>query len=229
VLTIAQDATAFEFLDNLALIHTNSTALGFGLQRTFSVATNTATGCDIGIDSESLFLSGSHLAVTNNLGIVHAPVGKPKAIHALGDGFSIDACSLADCENGFAGDVGSVHINSDSVMFCPPPLFEVEAMLSHNTRKSGLTNPGAFGDLLERFAGFASFDEVVNVITAEYDGHVYDLQEVSGLMYANSITASNCYCGVTECLLDSEGRPILTDALKKRMGDALAKWQKANP
>lgn len=37
----------------------------------------------------------------------------------------------------------------------------------------------------------------------------------------------NCYCGNTECLLDEDNRPILTDRLKASMGKEKADWIKA--
>jgi hypothetical protein len=63
---------------------------------------------------------------------------------------------------------------------------------------------------------------------AARNGQVYTPEQVK-TFYTQRGNRYGCLCGITECLLDSEGRPILTGALKKRMGDALEKWQKASP
>jgi hypothetical protein len=60
---------------------------------------------------------------------------------------------------------------------------------------------------------------------SHYEGHVFDLQERSGLMLGSNIVASNCHCSVTEVLLDDEGRPMLTDRAKETSRTELARWQ----
>ncbi|MEY4713331.1 MAG: hypothetical protein RIS88_2781 [Pseudomonadota bacterium] len=70
-------------------------------------------------------------------------------------------------------------------------------------------------------------DEVVEVVRFEYAGHVFDLQERSGLMLGSNIVVSNCHCSITEVLLDEKGRPILTDRAKKSLAGELAAWRKA--
>lgn len=62
---------------------------------------------------------------------------------------------------------------------------------------------------------------------ASRNGQVYTSAQVRDF-YGQNGNRYNCYCGVTECLLDSEGKPILTDGLKKRMAAAKAAWQKEN-
>ena len=51
-------------------------------------------------------------------------------------------------------------------------------------------------------------DEVVKVDISDFSGHVYDLQERSGLMVANGIIASNCHCSVKSVLIDSSGNVV---------------------
>jgi len=58
-------------------------------------------------------------------------------------------------------------------------------------------------------------DQVVDVRCAEYSGHVFDLEEVSGLMVANGVIASNCKCGTVEVLVDENNQPLVPDIVKR--------------
>jgi hypothetical protein len=70
-----------------------------------------------------------------------------------------------------------------------------------------VADPKALGDAIDGLAGLVSFDKVVDIRSVFYAGHVYDLQEVSGLMVANGIIASNCRCSTVEVLTDKSGNP----------------------
>lgn len=59
------------------------------------------------------------------------------------------------------------------------------------------------------------FDEVVNIVVSDYSGHVYDLQELSGLMIANGLIASNCKCSTITVLVDEDGN-ILNERILDR-------------
>lgn len=61
---------------------------------------------------------------------------------------------------------------------------------------------------------------------ASRNGKVYSSAEVTAF-YSQRGNRYNCRCGVTEALLDTDGKPILTDALKASMSKELAVWQKA--
>jgi hypothetical protein len=97
----------------------------------------------------------------------------------------------------------------------------------HGLHDGAVAYADAVGNVLQRLAGLAAFDEVTNVVRFEYSGHVFDLQERSGLMLGSNIVASNCHCATTECLLDEDGKPILTDALKRSMAKELAVWERS--
>jgi hypothetical protein len=45
-------------------------------------------------------------------------------------------------------------------------------------------------------------------------------------MLGSNIVVSNCHCATTECLLDTEGRPILTKQARASMAAELAAWRK---
>lgn len=53
-----------------------------------------------------------------------------------------------------------------------------------------------------------SLDEVVRINVLDWCGHVFDLEEKSGLMVANGLIASNCKCSTVTVLVDDEGKPL---------------------
>lgn len=59
---------------------------------------------------------------------------------------------------------------------------------------------------------------------AARNGSVYSTDQVR-VFYAKDGNRYNCHCGQTECLLDVNGTPILTDRLKAAMSDELGKWR----
>ena len=59
---------------------------------------------------------------------------------------------------------------------------------------------------------------------ASRSGKVYTPTEVRAF-YAERGNRYNCYCSQTECLLDSDGAPILTKTLKSAMANERKKWQ----
>jgi hypothetical protein len=61
---------------------------------------------------------------------------------------------------------------------------------------------------------------------ASRNGNVYTPQEVRSF-YSKKGERYRCHCGVTECLLDDGGKPILSDALKTQMKAELALWKNA--
>lgn len=63
---------------------------------------------------------------------------------------------------------------------------------------------------------------------ASRNGKVYSTDEVKQF-YAVNANRFRCHCGVTECLLDAAGKPILTKKLQSTMANELATWKKTNP
>lgn len=58
-------------------------------------------------------------------------------------------------------------------------------------------------------------------------GQVYTTKQVREF-YAVNGNRYRCHCATTECLLNAEGKPILTSTLKSAMAKEKAAWQKAN-
>lgn len=63
---------------------------------------------------------------------------------------------------------------------------------------------------------------------ASRNGKVYSSAECRAFYEVNG-NRYRCHCATTECLLDADGKPILTPALKASMAKELAVWQKAQP
>lgn len=60
---------------------------------------------------------------------------------------------------------------------------------------------------------------------AARNGKVYTAAEVREF-YSRDGNRYRCHCATTACLLDADGRPILTDALKRTMAKERAAWQR---
>ena len=60
---------------------------------------------------------------------------------------------------------------------------------------------------------------------ARRNGRVYTQQECREF-YDRDGNRYRCHCGQTEALLDTDGKPILTDTLKKSMRSELEAWEK---
>jgi hypothetical protein len=57
-------------------------------------------------------------------------------------------------------------------------------------------------------------------------GHVYTSAEVKDF-YSRDGNRYRCHCAQTECLLDDDGKPVLTSHLRKAMASELAAWRKS--
>ncbi|MNZ24094.1 Phage Mu protein F like protein [compost metagenome] len=64
------------------------------------------------------------------------------------------------------------------------------------------------GRRLLRLPGGVSLDEIVSINVRDWCGHVFDLEEKSGLMVANGIIASNCKCSTVTVLVGEDGKPL---------------------
>lgn len=82
-------------------------------------------------------------------------------------------------------------------------------------------------DLLNRYTGKVALVKLIDIRYGQFSGHVYDLEEVSGLMVANGIIASNCKCSTSEVMVDEKGQP-LSKGLVDRVRAASEKWKEDN-
>lgn len=72
----------------------------------------------------------------------------------------------------------------------------LDALLDEVAVQCAAGDPRFIGQTLQRFAGLIATDEIVEVAEDEFVGHVFDLQEVSGVMVAGGLLTSNCRCVV---------------------------------
>lgn len=63
---------------------------------------------------------------------------------------------------------------------------------------------------------------------ASRNGKVYTPAEVRSFYSVNG-NRYRCHCAQTECLIDADGRPILTDTLTQAMAKERATWERAHP
>jgi SPP1 gp7 family putative phage head morphogenesis protein len=126
---------------------------------------------------------------------------------------------IAYLKNGFSGKV------------LPVEVADVEFVRKGWRLNSGILEPGPYSsatntsnncEFLEGLSAPVFFDKVVEISVANFSGHVYDLEEVSGLMIAQNLIASNCRCSTVEILVNEKGEP-LTPGIIERAKRALQK------
>lgn len=70
----------------------------------------------------------------------------------------------------------------------------------------------------------SAFKPTTRAWHASRSGRVYTSDEVRAF-YADGGNRYNCYCACTECLLDEDGKPILTKKLQSSMANERKAWQ----
>ena len=73
---------------------------------------------------------------------------------------------------------------------------------NHALGQSVTAYPGILRQLVDRFPGLVSSDEVVHVRNFHWSGHVYDLQSETGLIISEGVTIGNCRCVVLPITLE---------------------------
>ncbi len=123
---------------------------------------------------------------------------------AIGQSGAIDtkvSGELLHAGAGFERSYGSWHVDIDSSAVVPSEaqLFglgsQVDVSLKEPASKDTLADRDFLGELAVRFPGFVAPDEIVEVGRRRaFEGHVYDLQTVTGWQLANRVLVSNCRC-----------------------------------
>jgi hypothetical protein len=145
----------------------------------------------------------------DNLALEHTNPAIPKAKSPLGQDFG----AVGSASAGGMGRTGvsepllgrGVSVTGDCALVTGAGVEASAGKPSHNDRPG---YPKAFGQSLDGFTGQVSRVQVVEIRRFNWAGHVYDLEEESGLMVANGIIASNCKCSVTEVIVDDAGQAI---------------------
>lgn len=173
-----------------------------------------------------LFESLDYLSLKHTDSISPSPRGS-----FFANGFSLTS---SNCIVSFAGKLLSLFRRHFAM-----PIESTSASISNTDIVGEQNSPDnrsrdAKGDgycLLGLTAG-VSVDNVIAVEMFHFCGHVYDLQEVSGLMLANGLIASNCKCSRTSVLVDSKNQPLVPEviarakAIKQKMEKRDYNWSK---
>ena len=225
-LVFALDASAAQLLDDLALVCADAPRPGGGPRQALG-ETDLANARDEvrGRDMRAPFL-GTELRHARALPIAAVTYRQPEVSECSNDRGPGNAGSVADRENRLTGNVIGVQRPAPVGGALPHPLVPAEAGALHRLHDGPVAHAKAIRDVLQRFAGLAAFDEVVDVVLFEYRGHVFDLQERSGLMLGSNIVTSNCHCSQTECLIDEDGTPILSASAKRTMAREREVWER---
>lgn len=225
VLVVAVDAPCAQLLNHLSLIHPDTTAPARRAGELFLGAVCASPGGCVGAQDALQFDGRRQLVVSELLGFTSAARGKPAVLEPPEQDSPVETGAQTDREQRLAGQVVGMQEPCALCRPLPPPVLQPEAMPVKSLHERATTDADAARQIVDSFAGLAALDEVVEVVRGEFDGHVYDLQELSGLMLGSGIVASNCYCAQTECLLDEEGRPILTKQAQSALANERKTWQ----
>ena len=226
VLNIGLDATGGQLLDNLALKHADS-----GLskpKRPIYLNVNAIGGAAPRISRglrDAVFLFRRHFSVRNSncIGVVALP--KSMFVKISSYCYSGKTNIVTNVKNGLARLVPCVKFGSSVDIPKKDAPVGAQAPLLNMVNNGILVNTKASRKLAVADASFVELDEIVDISFLEYDGHVYDLQEESGLMIADGLVTSNCLCSIIEVFVDSNGDP-LAPGLLKRAQQIKAKYDK---
>ena len=215
VLPIACDASVVKLLDNLAFVKADAVLhvrgpLGQGLDG----IDLTASG-GLGGGGVCQPLIGGHEGVTHRGGATHAADCQPSGCEGAGERLSGNAVLTAEGLNrgpGIMLGMDRADIQADGFV---QRVDGAEACRVEVVGYGPLVDANRLGDALDALSGLVARDNVVDVVFSHFSGHVYDLQEVSGLMVAQGIMLSNCKCGLSEILLNDDGTPLSSNVVRK--------------
>lgn len=213
-LAVGVDAKLSESLDSLALKHTDPIFL-----HAVSAKASGVVSVDL---SAPGFLSGLSSAFSKL---------KPKAFCAKGRGLALVSPRVTelgkDSINGDSGNakIGAQLLNGFASIMATLNLGKVNSLLKgfslgysalvEPAKHSAFTDAKAFCNGFDILPANIALDKVVNIRRFEYFGHVYDLEEESGLMVAGSLILSNCKCSTIAVLVDEKGEPLSSAILAR--------------
>lgn len=219
VLPGASDPSRFEFLDDISLKHANSElsprkALSSLFEGFFSV--NASSSRFLSFFNNVHFVRIILANISNFLGFVIRPILKSELIKPPVDCNSANAVLVGQSKNRNSSNVlfmdfGNIKAVFNSVISNFVPSF------TKSLAQEPVSYTKANGDFLDGLPVKVSTVSVVEVNIFDYSGHVYDLQELSGLMVAEGIIASNCLCSQSPVLINKKTGEILQEDLLGRM------------
>lgn len=165
----------------------------------------------------------------DNIRFEHANTGEP---HRLGaSGFSV--IGIDGAAPGLMGGSGHALAVSGAVSTVPvecasTAVASVNTMLTEDSPDYGAGDAEATGQRLLTFPAGVTLDQIVFVDVLQFSGHVYDLEEKSGLMVANGIIASNCKCTTISVMVDAKGEPLVPAFVENSRAAFKAQAEKEN-
>ena len=207
VLVYGCDPSGFQRLDDLALKHAYfgsyfCSSGGLDLPRI-----NSTTACFIG-------------GLCDRLGVFFA--GKLKSV--VGAFASVSVIKSLRIKPSVKCDSRNPNFIADFKDRLPRHVFGMQglnvkrASIEHCSGQPASSKSDAIGNTSDWLPAGVALDKVVNIEVFDYDGHVYDLQELSGLMIAGGIISSNCKCSQTSVPVDDNGQ-IRSKALRKKIAE----------
>lgn len=103
----------------------------------------------------------------------------------------------------FGGEIG-VPVERCAALVAP-----FDAVGIEDATHDGCPESESQRDALGRLSGQICPDEVLLVERSYFSGHVYDLEEVSGIIIAENATTSNCKCSTVTVLVNDAGEPLV--------------------
>ena len=216
-LVFTPDAMCNETLDNLALKHTNSIKApvfcSFGYN---SSAITTSSSCSESWFSYSTSFIRGEFSVPFQRSFLASSVMEAVLVKQAANSNTAKADVFAYCLDAFSGCMSGVEFISGKIFFnsfiCVRDGLKPGALHGSDNINRGCIKHQS--NVIDVIPGQIFLDEVVNIVVSDYSGHVYDLQELSGLMIANGLIASNCKCSTITVLVDEDG-----NILNKRILD----------
>ncbi|MCK3282437.1 hypothetical protein MZH27_28515 [Escherichia coli] len=216
-LVFTPDPLCNEALDNLALKHANPVKASMFCSSGYnSGAITTSSSCGEGGFSDSPSFVRREFFVPFKRSFLPSSVVEAVLIKQAANGNPTKADAFTYGLDTFPGDVSGIEFVNAKIFFnsfiCVRDGLESGAFhRSDNVYRGCVKHQG---DIIDTRAGQVFFDEVIDIVVSDYSGHVYDLQELSGLMIANGLIASNCKCSTITVLVDEYG-----NILNKRILD----------
>lgn len=216
-LVFTPDSLCNEALDNLALKHADPVKASMFCSSGYnSGAITTSPSCGEGGFSDGPSFVRREIFVPFKRSFLSSSVVEAVLIKQAANGNPTKADAFTYGLDAFPGDVSGIEFVSGKIFFnsfiCVRDGLESGAFhRSDNVYRGCVKHQG---DIIDTRAGQVFFDEVIDIVVSYYSGHVYDLQELSGLMIANGLIASNCKCSTITVLVDEDG-----NILNKRILD----------
>ena len=216
LLTDAADSQAFKALDEFKFVKSDSvfrhgsSSLKLGDNPLLSTLSSLSTRLCIGVLDVLRRMLASIM-----LGGTHSSIFKSGRLHVSVDSYSGDSNLFGYLKNALPVNVLAMKIIDIKRSFFGLPVSNIDTGINKVSPDHSIRDSKAVSDAFNRSSGVVFADDVVSVEVFDFCGHVYDLQEDSGLMYANSIMVSNCLCNQTSILVDDDGNPEDPEFVKR--------------